>query len=222
MMLSGQVSKNERREQPLVLLPYAAGLMSVTEVTWRESPDGWIRLIIPGPPLWRRLIGPAISLIYFTLLAAALVLATIASVLGPVMMSEDLTFTTFMLMVIFSVLAVAAIRGWIHGLRKIIRLARYGTCPFVLRIGGRKFEIVSNAEDGIAGSWSGAEIREVRFDQMSWSVLTRLVRFEATFRSGDAVVTYIRWPDRTPLLPVETRVRAELERDAAISPSPPA
>src|SRR5688572_5780103 len=127
MMHSGQEVESERSEQPLAVLPYAASVMnvaSVTEVTWRESPDGWVCLLIPAPPVWRRMIGPAIELGFLTLVVPVLMLMLIG-IFGKLMLSTE---GTAVFLVVFGCFffVLAFIKLWLRVLLKIIRLARYG------------------------------------------------------------------------------------------------
>jgi hypothetical protein len=184
-------------------------------VGWERSSEA-LRLIVPPPPAWRRIIGPAIRLVLLTPVVALVAILLTSAVAGIIRGSGRgagfLVMTLFLLPFAFSAAGL-----WAGALTRLIRVARRGGQPFRLQVADGVFEIMPSADDPLnTGAWRLADVADARVDDANWSLFVRLARLQVTFRNGDAIVTYVPWPNAAALLPVE----AELRRALGLDPAP--
>ena len=174
---------------------------------WVHAADG-VRLVVPPPAPWVRMVGPAITLAVLTPVVLILV-SVLASVvfqsvggIGRSGGSDGMFLCAFP----FALLCVlGSARMWYGALTRLVRLARRGRQPFVLRLLDKTFELTPAADDPLEpGSWPISAVADVRLDPLHWTFLFRLVSLQIAFRDGEGLVTRVPWPDGSALLPVET------------------
>jgi hypothetical protein len=103
------------------VLDYADCAAVGAEVEWRALPDG-AELIVPPPPLAGQLVVVVLELFGSGVLMLLLVVGLLGCVPG----------NTIGLMVP-GVVAILAVWWWVRIVRRLVRVARYGTMPTVLR-----------------------------------------------------------------------------------------
>jgi len=147
---------------PRPVLAYAGGVAAGTDLEWRQLPDG-AELIIPPPPVGRQIVAVVAGWI-----ASALIL-TLAAVL--VVLASPGTVAVLLL----GGVAFWALCWWIQILSRLVRVARHGTMPTVVR--------TSPHGVTLASPWL-PENRPYRFPRASVTGIlvapggsTRLIRF---------------------------------------------
>lgn len=208
-----------------VQLSYATALADAAGggPAWVHSTDG-VRLVVPPPPPWRRMVGPAVKLAVLTP-----VVLVLAGLLGSVVFQsvgragDNGRFDGVLLCAFpFSLLCVIGGAGmWYGALRRLVRLARRGRQPFVLRLLDKTFELTPAADDPLEpGAWPISAVADVRLDPLNWTLTFRLVSLQIAFRDGEGLVTRVPWPDGSALLPVETELRRALGVDLPVPRTP--
>lgn len=210
---------HEPTELPRPVLPYVSTSPQAADAGWEQSTEG-SRLLVPPPPAWRRMLGPAIKLVLMTPIVASLTVLAI-TMLAAGVRSGDVS-TAFLALILFiAVIALSAAGLWAGALMRLIRIGRNGQKPFVLQVSGDALTITPAGDDPLdAGSWRVADVADARVDEVSWSLFVRLARLQVAFKSGEAIVTYVPWPDARPLLPVEAELRRAMGLDR-IAPTGP-
>ena len=196
------------------VLPYisASAQGRSEEPGWHRGPDG-LRFVVPPPPTWQRVVGPAIRLVLLTPIVGIMTLAVMGVVFQGVRVGGR------MLLLVFPIVLVMLIASgglWAGALTRIVRIARYGRQPFSVRlIGDGTFELTPAPEDPLdAGVWPTGTVADLRLNVVNWSVFVRTVRLEITFRDGEGLVTYIPFPKLGALIGIEQELRRALGIDA--------
>lgn len=190
--------------EPPAVLSYRGTAPDPGGAAWVHNADG-VRLVIPPPAPWRRMIGPAFRLAVMTPVLAAVVTLVISVIFQPPSTIDPMLLCVFPFSILI-VLAAAAL--WIGALTRLIRIARRGRQPFVLRLLDKTFELTPAPDDPLEpGAWPISAVDDVRLEPVFWTLFTRLARLQIVFRDGDGLITYIPWPDASPMLPVETDLR---------------
>jgi hypothetical protein len=184
-----------------LVLDYADGAEVGAEIEWRELPDG-AELVVPPPPLAGQLVVVVLELFGSGLLMLLLVVGLLGCLPG----------NTVGLLVP-GVVGILALAWWVRIVRRLVRVARRGTMPTVLRTSPQWLTVTSPWLPRNRDYRFGREsVNRIRITEEGYPGTIQFLRlhvvmrgdslssFRFPWRGGDSAA-WIEWRLREALVP---------------------